>query len=222
MKVEQLIANYPRLFHMAETGTWQGIKRHGLLSTAALLDLFQVNGARRSEIEETRRPECITITHPVHGRAVIRDQKPMTESALNKCLIPPMTPNQWCRILNAHTFFWLSEKRLTGLLGARAYRDRQHCVLTLDTARLVEAYGQHITLSPINSGSTIYTPQSRGEGTFRAIADFPFDQRRETRSIENVVVELLVRYAVVDIDRFVLKVDERKGSRIIQTIVNRC
>ncbi len=63
----------------------------GLLSTSGLLDLFEVEGSKREQIESERRPESITITHPKHGTAVIRDQKPMREAAIASCLTD-MTP----------------------------------------------------------------------------------------------------------------------------------
>ena len=42
-----LIELYPRLYHMAHAGSWPMIQRHGLLSTTALLDLFEIGGERR-------------------------------------------------------------------------------------------------------------------------------------------------------------------------------
>src|SRR5690349_1615645 len=104
MKTAELISNYPFAYHMAESGTWESIRKHGLLSTLALLDLFEINGQKRNEIFARRRPESVTITHPKHGRAVIRDQKPMSESALGKCLDPILTAAKWYMILNRRVF----------------------------------------------------------------------------------------------------------------------
>jgi len=221
MKLEQLVEHYPRLYHMAESGTWDGIQKNGLRSTSALLDLFEITGQERTRIEDEHRPECVTITHKKHGKAVIRDQKPMSESALLKCLTKPVTPREWYRTLNGNVFFWLHPNRLNDLLDARAYRDKHHCVLTLDCRELVGQYVKDISLSPMNSGSTIYRPLPRGRGTFLPIADFPFDERRATRPIQNSVVELLVKYAVPNVEEFVLKVEERKGASTIQTIFQR-
>jgi len=218
MKIAELVSEYPRLYHMAESGTWESIKRHGLLSTSALLDLFEIKGESRKRIEDQRRPESVVINHQKHGYAVIRDQKPMSESALIKCLEKPVTPSVWYRTLNKHVFFWLSEDRLAGLLAARAYRHKQHCVLTLDTARLVEQHQSQIRLSPINSGSTIFKPQPRGAGTFLPIADYPFDAWKCKRLLCNAVVELLVSYSVPKIEMFVEKVEERKGDKILGTL----
>ena len=53
------------------------VKRHGLRSTSSLLDLFEISGKERAVIETLMRRDSVTITHPVHGQAVIRDQKPI-------------------------------------------------------------------------------------------------------------------------------------------------
>jgi len=217
MRTEDLIEKFPRLYHMAEAGTWQSIYRHGLLSTTALLDLFEVTGQLRRQIESAHRPECVSITHPVHGTAVIRDQKPMLESTL-RCCLRGLTPSQWYELLNRRTFFWLSSARLTTLLNARAYRDRQHCVLTVSTRRLMERHANRITLCPINSGSTLYNPPARDANIFYPIADYPFEERRRSRGIEGAIAELVVDYSVPDIRDLVISVEHRLQDRVLERV----
>jgi hypothetical protein len=48
---ERLASRYPVLFHMAEDGSWESIRERGLLSTSALLDLFEVEAEERFAIE---------------------------------------------------------------------------------------------------------------------------------------------------------------------------
>lgn len=200
MKEEDLLREYPRLWHMAEDGSWDSIKRHGLLSTTSLLDLYGYAGAARRELESARRPESVLIATDGLPHAIVRDQKPMTASALEKCLTDGTTPKKWFETLNARVFFWLSKERLRGLLGARAYRERPQTVLTLDTASLVGVNRERVRLSPINSGATIYNPAPRGLDTFLPISDFPFDKRRKTRTLQNAIVELTVLGGVSDIE----------------------
>src|SRR2546429_180882 len=52
ISIDQLVAHFPRLYHMAEAGSWPSVEQHGLLSTSALLDLFEVTGEKRRDIEE--------------------------------------------------------------------------------------------------------------------------------------------------------------------------
>lgn len=199
MKEEDLIHHYPRLWHMAEDGSWDSIRKHGLLSTTALLDLYGYEGEARHVLESARRPDSVLISAAGLPHATVRDQKPMTASALEKCLMDGTTPKEWFETLNSRVFFWLSKKRLRKLLGARAYRDRPQTVLTLDTKSLVEANRDRIMLSPINSGATIYNPAPRGLDTFLTIVDYPFTEWRRKRVLDNTIVELTVLRGVPDI-----------------------
>ena len=212
MDTERLASRYPVLFHMAESGSWESIRERGLLSTSALLDLFEVEGGERITIESTRRPEIVRLEHPEHGVALVRDNKPMQEKALEKCLYG-MTPREWYELLNRRVFFWLEWKRLLKLLGARAYRDRPHLVLEVDTAELLERHADRVTLSPINSGATFALgPAPRGSETFRRIADHPEGQP---------VVELAVDYAVPHIADFALSVARWHGAEVMEGVWRR-
>jgi hypothetical protein len=208
-----LIREYPRLWHMAEDGSWDSIRKHGLLSTSALLDLYGYTGKARRALESARRPESVLISTDGLPHAVVRDQKPMTASALEKCLTDRVTPEQWFETLNARVFFWLSRKRLRKLLNARAYRLRPQTVLTLDTASLVDANRERVRLSPINSGATIYNPAPRGPDTFGTVSDFPFEERRKSRTLDNAVVELTVLEGVTDITRHAIAVHSIHGGK---------
>ena len=164
----QLVSAYPRLYHMAESDTWPRIRRHGLLSTTALLDRSDLKGKARYNIESVRRRQSVTIKCKGLGLVTIRDQKPINDATLSNCLVG-MAPSAWYRLLNKQVFFWLSRDRLTRLLNAKAYRDRTHCVLTIDTGKMVANYAHVIRLSPINSGAAIMQAATRGRKTFLPI-----------------------------------------------------
>jgi hypothetical protein len=106
MEIHELIDYYPRLYHMAADGSWPSIQAHGLLSTASLVDLFEVPEPRRTKLLTHHRPRSILLEHPVHGRAVIRDQQPLQPGKLAQ-LLTDMTINQWLQLLNRHVFFWM-------------------------------------------------------------------------------------------------------------------
>ena len=198
---------------MAEAEAWDSIRRFGLRSTTALLDLFEIKGEARAAIELQHRPKSVTIRHASLGIAVIRDQKPMSDKALGGCL-EDMSVSQWYQLLNRKVFFWLTRERLMKLLAARAYRDLTHCVLTLDTAAVLSQHADEITLSAINSGSTIYKPQRRGQNTFLPIAAYPFDLWSQKRGRSQAVVELAVEYSVPEINKLVLKVEHVHADKV--------
>lgn len=199
MDEKDLISIYPRLFHMAEDGAFPSISQHGLLSTSGLLDLYQVQAQPRVAIEDQRRPQKVIVRRAGMPDVVVRDNIPMSDNALLKCLQDGLTPTDWYRELNRKTFFWLHKKRLWGLLGAKAYRSKPHTILTIDTASLVAAHRDRVRLSPINSGSTIQNPRPRGKDTFMTIDQYPYKERRATRSVQNALVELVVEGGAPDI-----------------------
>jgi hypothetical protein len=219
LSIAELTARYPRLYHMAEEGSWESIRRHGLLSTSALLDLYGVTGEARTQLESRHRPEKAVITHADHGEAILRDQKPMGDKTLSDCLQDGLTPADWYRILNAKVFFWLSHDRLLTLLNARAYRTDMHDVLTVDTEALLERHSSRVTLSSMNSGNSIPWKHPRGLRTFLPIDQYPFAARRGYG--DNQVVELTVEYAVPDVADFTLTVDRMKGAAVIENIYAR-
>jgi hypothetical protein len=217
MERDELTRTYPLLFHMAEAGSWESIKEHGLRSTTALLDLFEYAEKERRLIESVRRPQSVDIAHPQWGTARIRDQKPLQVKRLEQILVG-MTVEEWCVTLNNRVFFWATEERLLRLLRGAMYREAEHDVLVVDSARLVAAHGDEVTLAPYNTGATVHQAPQRGVGTFKRIADYDFEYWRSRRSRKEAVVELAVDYAVPDIEDFVVRVERRRAADVIKTL----
>jgi hypothetical protein len=147
--------------------------------------------------------------------ALLRDQSPMSEKALIRCL-DGMTPREWYRSLNAKVFFWTSVQRLQRLLTAKAGRDVAQLVLTVDTRSLVTTHRDRVLLSGMNTGSTIRRPLPRGPMTFLPIAEFPYEERRRTRSPSDALVEFVVEGAVPDIMDHLIAVDEIRPDRRVE------
>lgn len=199
---------WPRLFHMAEAGSWDSIQRYGLLSTSALLDLFEISGPPRDAIESARRPESVKIEHPKHGAAWIRDNRPINVTVLRRTLVG-MSEAEWYRTLNGRVFFWLSEHRLERLRRAPPYRHREHDILVLDTRALLEVHGAEVELTHLNTGA-VYgaATYTRGAGTFRRIDGYPWAERVRVARTEPIV-ELTIPYALRDAADFVIDVQTR-------------
>jgi hypothetical protein len=217
-ELDELLSDCPTLYHMAEHGSWASIRERGLLSTTALLDLYEIEGSERHRIEASRRPAGVPLTHPKLPRAVIRDQMPMDDVGLLRCLPSHLKPSDWYRLLNAKVFFWLTRARLLLLSNAGAYRGKPHDVIEVGTRPLVEAYYDKIWLCPMNSGCTKPFPHPRSEEIFRRISDYPYSERRRMKKRGERVVELAVDYAVPNIGDFVLRVIEMQGDCMIRTI----
>jgi hypothetical protein len=204
---ELLAARYPRLYHMAEEGSWPSIQQHGLLSTTALLDHFEVPDDERHPLEARRRPESVPIHHPVHGTAWIRDNKPINETVLRRTL-EGMTEEEFYRTLNSRVFFWVSTGRLDRLRNAPPYRNRRHDILALDTAALLARHHDRVELSHLNSGAVHPAANyRRGAGTFAPIDSYRWGERQ--RVTGEPLVELTVLYSVPDVREFALDVTTR-------------
>ena len=66
MDVEELIARHPRVYHTMSATAWPSVRRHGLLSTRRLVDLFGLDAIERdwllsplaSNPQSCVRPAC--------------------------------------------------------------------------------------------------------------------------------------------------------------------
>ena len=213
-ELAELLATHPTLYHMAERGSWPHIRAHGLLSTTALLDLYKVSGEKRLEVEERHRPNKMPISSPDLPNAVVRDQIPMSDGGLVRCLPPHMAPSDWYKILNSKVFFWLRRERLVTMLKADAYREDAHDVLEVNSQALVDVYRDRLWLSPMNTGCTKPYPHPRDEQTFSRIPDYPYGRRPKRER----AVELAIDYAVPDIEKFVKRVVEMRRETEIRII----
>jgi hypothetical protein len=209
---------HPTVYHMAEDGTWPSICQRGLLSTQAIVDLYQPSADVREQILSTVRRDKIKLTNAGLGEMTIRDQRPA--KFLKDCMNDGVSPQDYLDALNGRVFFWLRLSRLTRLLNARLYRHSRHTALHVDTAGLVGAYSGRVQLAPYNTGS-MHVPNapSRGTEVFTDVADYPYEQwlAKRGRSGEPVV-ELTISYAIPDIAKFVTKVETWAGGEPIAVL----
>src|ERR1700754_1188289 len=104
MELDRFIELYPRLYHMAEAGSWLSIRDRGLLSASAVLDHFSLEGTARIAFEGRQRPQMMEVLPGRAGAILLRDQKPMPEERLAKALTDGTTPEQWYRLINGKVF----------------------------------------------------------------------------------------------------------------------
>ena len=218
MRPEQLAEFYPVLYHIAWGGSWQSIKENGLLSTKSLLEFY---GKRDSEIRtftQKRREHWRKIDCPGRPQAVIRDQKPLTDSGLRKALPDNVEPSAWYELINSMVFFWPTQKRLKTMISAPAYLKVEHDVLLVDTKKLVELEGPNIRLSNINSGATLYKPQPRDLDLFKLFEDYPFDKRFHKYKLNNAIAEVCVLDKVDKIREAVIETRHGLAKDILEKL----
>ncbi|OHX22512.1 DUF7002 family protein [Xanthomonas campestris] len=213
MDLSKLIDRYPRVYHMAQAGSWPSIQARGLFSTTGALDALSVEGDRRNHFEAEHRPEMTSLRPHSPDDIVLRDQKPMPPGRLAHALPAHVTPEQWYRLINGKVFFWAERERLLRLLNS--YGEFEHDVLTVDTASLLAAHAENTWLCHMNSGNTWPIPHRRDVDIFRRIADYP---ARASGAPVKEVVELVIDHAVPDIADHVIAVTRMKGEVEIRTI----
>jgi hypothetical protein len=203
---QRIIERYPKLYHLTHIDNVESITQRGLLSTSSLLDLFAIDGQERRRIEESNREDLVPIVHAVHGRAILRDQKPMDDAGLRRALRDGITPVDWYRLVNRHVFFWVDAKRVNRLLGAKAYRNHRHALIVSSTKGLFDRHADRVVLSPINTGATKPMPHPRGRDCFVPLHLYPYDEWNAKRRGRDPVVELAVPSAVPDVMAFAEKI----------------
>ena len=173
---ERFCARIPRVWHVIEAEGLDAARRHGLLPTAALLDL-----AGRSA-DGVNRPDFVRLFLP-GGPAVLRPQL-MRDEHLAPTLHGAYAgqPALWRALIDRHVFFWASEARRDGFLRA-SVRERARSpaarspeppvLLEFEVRHLLAAHGAAV-FSVINSGSTVRggARTRRDEHTFRPVADY--------------------------------------------------
>ena len=208
MQPEDLWCHYPVLYHIAWDGSWASIKEQGLLSTKSLLTSYGKSDEEIARLTRVRRAHWVEIDCPGRPRAVLRDQKPLTDGGLRKALPESIEPWQWYDLINSMVFFWPTKKRLKTMISASAYKNVKHDVLLVDTKKLVQLEESSIRLSRMNSGSTKPMPHPRDMDLFKRFEDYPFETRLRKQGRAGAVAEVCVvervdkvREAVVDVKR---------------------
>lgn len=217
-ELEDVLRGCPILYHMAEAGSWRSIRAQGLLSTTSLLDLHRVEGPEREAIEARRRPTSRLLETSGIGRALIRDNGPISDAGLAPLLDDGLTTTQWYRLLNARVFFWPSRDRLLRLM--RAYPLQDHDVLEVDSRELVGACRPAVTLSPINSGAIGQARKRRGLGTFLPIEAYPYADRRHMPRAKRIA-EVAVLGSVPRIESIARRVVRMRDGKEVQVVWDR-
>lgn len=205
MTPEQLAAHCPTLFHLTPTAHVESIRRHGLLSTSALLTRFGVRDEEREKLETTRRAQPVTLTRREWGTVQLRDQHPLSVRGLERALGGMLSVEAWLRLINGRVFLFPNRERLERL--AAAHRHEAQSVLHVDTQRLIERHADGIEISHMNTGATAPFAHPRGPGTFQPLREYPYDERRRRLGRRDALAEVTVRWAIPDLDSCLLRVE---------------
>ena len=210
MRTQDLWCHYPKLYHIAWGGSWPSIEKHGLLSTKTLLGAYGKSDEEIRQLTQARRSHWVEIDCPGRPRAVVRDQKPLTDEGLRRALPDSVEPLQWYELINSMVFFWPTKARLRTMISASAYRKVTHDVLVVDTRTLVRLEEPNIRLSRMNSGSTKPMPHPRDMDLFKRFENYPFPEKPSPSTVAKAVAEVCVVDRVEKMAKAVLEV--KRGS----------
>jgi hypothetical protein len=181
----EFVRRYPRLWHVADGEAWDGITRHGLLSSRMLVDLYKRDDA--DELLGQRREKAVVLDDEELGRAVLRDQELADPERLAACLTNGMTVEQWFRMINGFVHLYAKDKQLDPFRDR--YRERGPIVvLTFRTNSLVRSHGEFMLLATTATGSTA---DRRTVSTARGVETFERLRRYDAKrwpSVQEVVV----------------------------------
>lgn len=210
MDVAEFIAICPRVYHATSALAWPSIQRHGLLSTARLLDVFGVDPAEQTELMTRPRAVSKHLAAPGLHSAVIRDQKPM--KFLEEKIEPGHSVEDFLVAINSRVFFWPNRDRLGRLRNAREYRTEEQIILHVETRKLVERYEHQIQLCRFNSGAvTQRNHPLRSRDPWVSVRRFPYDEYRRKHGREGALAEVTVLNAVPDVLDLAVEVEHLPG-----------
>jgi hypothetical protein len=198
MTPEELAKRHPKLYPITEPGAWSSIKRHGLLSTSRLLDLFEIETSQRIVLETTRRAISVPLHNPRYESIILNDQQPLREESLKNCLDDNLKPEEWLKLLNGRVFFWPSEENLHRHLNARLNRTRSREIIIIDTLSLAKVHAENIELCPINSGVTFRKTARRGKNTFTPLLKYSYAEWSKMRGQRDKIQEVTISNQVLE------------------------
>jgi hypothetical protein len=199
MTPEELAARHPVLFHLAEEAGLPSIERHGLVPSEELVRLFEIEDPRAARLLSERRPNRVELRHPLHGLAVLNDNRPISDKMLMNCLDDGLRPAEWMRMLNARVFFWPDRRKLAGLADASLNQGRRKIVIEVDTLSLARAYGDKIELSPFNTGSATRKAARRGLSTYTPLHSLSYRDWQAKRGGRDTLAEVAVVGPIPDL-----------------------
>ena len=226
------IASRRVLYHVTARHSWPSIKKHGLLSTNALLKASGVSESERCRIGFGHRDH----SEPVRGsascypqlKAVIRDQNPLKDGRLIRELKKQkacISHRKWYKRQNARVFFYPSEREAVELACRYANDGFPQDILVFCTESLAEAHHPDIRLCAFNSGATNRkkpVPEDCygkwHDNLFQPVEGYPYAHWKEKYNRSRAIRELTILHGIPKPCSHVTKIlrtDDGKDFRLM-------
>ena len=204
---ESFAARFPRLWRLAEQGSHESVRRHGLLTAA--------QAAKRAghDLRPERRPGFVDLVLPCCGvQVAISDNLPLSAKRLEGALEDGLSVADWMAMLNDRAFFWTDRASGEAHLAARTRLGRRSEWQEYETEGLLGSCWDRAEIAPFNTGSTVRVAVRRGRSTFAPLAGLDYEAWRGARRDRgrkkglDSVKEVTVRDGVPDAGRFLRRV----------------
>lgn len=175
LDLDLLAQNRPFLYHLTARMNVASIINSRCLFSASLL-LEHSDEPEPKSFLRARRPQHVIIK--IKGESIqIRDQRPLSEKALSKCLDPDSKPADYYELLNNRVFLWPTIQRLQR--HYQRYKDEKPVLFRFSTHQIL-SLNPRVEFSRLNSGATRANsylggvPPRRGRGTFCVAQKFAY------------------------------------------------
>jgi hypothetical protein len=163
----------PKVVHIASPDAYLSIFKHGLLSTASLLETLGWNADDIENLITQPRADFVSITDADGGHgARLSHQKPINLTMLRKCLdLTATSEADYFRYLATRVFLFPTTDAASGFNNALLLAGPID-ILTINTFALLQSAGDRVEVSRSNSGSSPRTPTAKGRGTWVRLGEF--------------------------------------------------
>lgn len=149
MEIEKFVQHTPYLYHLTSEQNAKRIVKEGKLYSAnTLIDMTN----NRSDKDIKRRKRFSHQALIINGEEVLlRDQRPISEKALAKCLTDNWVVADFLYHLNDRVFMWPTIDRLTRHYNR--YENEKPVIFRFSTKDILEA-NPHAKFARLNTGAT--------------------------------------------------------------------
>ena len=179
MSTEEFINRCEYLYHLtSEQNLANIISMRRLLSSKEIIANSDLSRNEQRKVLTERRPDHFPIQ--LNGiECLLRDQRPISIKALQKCLTDDWSVADFIESLNSRVFFWPTLKRL--VVHFNRYKTEEHPkIIKVRTRELLEINSNALRFCHLNSGATRChpkwngSPPPRGLNTFVRAANFNY------------------------------------------------
>jgi len=177
MNIDRFIMTRPFVYHLTNRKNLDSIveTRH-FYSTQTISEMVKMTN--RIDFLKTRRRGCVEIGD---GNRIyhIRDQDPLSETVLIKCLEDGWTFSDFVYHLNSKVFFWPTEKDLLKHFARYQKTNEKLIIFKIETEALFALNKQAPKFCRLNSGAPRASSGHKGKGaprgsrTFLTAKDYP-------------------------------------------------